>query len=93
MDFSFSSFADMSFDRDCIWLREENIDIGGGRISVGDIDKLKDHPEADTVMISGLRQDTFEYFIKTYGKQLKAIRFFQEQVYRGSFLARRPAAA
>ena len=29
--------------------------------------------------ISGLRQDTFEYFIETYGKQLKAIRFFKNK--------------
>ena len=55
------------------------MDIGGGRISVFDIDKLKDYPDADVVTISGLHQDTFEYFIKTYGKQLRAIRFFKNK--------------
>lgn len=55
------------------------MDIGGGRISNADIDKLKDHSDIDTVTISGLRQDTFEYFIKTYGKQFKAIRFFKNK--------------
>lgn len=86
MDFSFESFVHGNFDYDpatrkhhCLWLRDENMDIGGGRISVSDIDKLQNHPTADVVMISGLRQDTFEYFIKTYGKQLKAIRFFKNK--------------
>lgn len=86
MRFSFDSFVDGSFDYDpetkthsCIWLREEKMDIGGGRISISDIDKLKNYPLADVVTISGLQQDTFEYFIRTYGKQLKAIRFFKNK--------------
>lgn len=86
MEFSFESFVYGSFDYDavtethsCMWLREEKMDIGGGRISVFDIDKLKDYPDADVVTISGLHQDTFEYFIKTYGKQLRAIRFFKNK--------------
>lgn len=86
MDFSFESFHKGNFDYDpetklhtCLWLREEKMDIGGGTISVEDIDKLKDYPDTDVVTISGLRQDTFEYFIKTYGHQLKAIRFFKNK--------------
>ena len=86
MEFSFDSFIDGSFDYDCetkthgcIWLREEEMDIGGGKITVADIDKLKFYPDADIVTISGLRQDTFEYFIGTYGKQLKAIRLFKNK--------------
>lgn len=87
MNFSFESFVDGSFDYDrktethtCLWLREEKMDIGGGTISIEDIDKLKDYPDTDVVTISGLHQDTFEYFIKTYGKQLKAIRFFKNKL-------------
>lgn len=86
MKFSFDSFVDGSFDYDsktekhtCLWLREEQMDIGGGKISVADIDKLKNFPETDVVTISGLRQDTFEYFIQTYGSQLKAISFFKNK--------------
>lgn len=52
MEFSFDSFIDGSFDYDCetkthgcIWLREEEMDIGGGKITVADIDKLKFHPD------------------------------------------------
>lgn len=84
MNFSFESFVSGNFDYDKtikthIWLREENMDIGGGKITIADIDKLKNHPNAEVVTISGLKQDTFEYFIKTYGKQLKAIRFFKNK--------------
>ena len=86
MDFSFKSFVDGNFDYDratkthsCIWLREEKMDVGGGKITTADIDRLKAYPNAEVVTISGLRQDTFEYFIKTYGKQLKAIRFFKNK--------------
>ena len=88
MEFSFSSFCNGSFDWDpekeqhtrLLWLKEENPDIGGGRIRISDIDRLRDYPNEDTVMISGLRQDTFEYFINTYGNQLKAIKFFKNKL-------------
>lgn len=86
MKFSFDSFADGSFDYDCktknhtcLWLREANMDIGGGTISKEEIDSLTNYPDIDVVTISGLRQDTFEYFIKNYGKQLRAIRFFKNK--------------
>lgn len=86
MNFSFESFVYGNFDYDrvtkthtCIWLREEKMDIGGGKITTADIDRLKESPDAEIVTISGLQQDTFEYFIKTYGKQLKAIRFFKNK--------------
>lgn len=87
MDLSFRSFVygDLGHDRTtgthrCLWLREEAMDIGGGRITIADIDRLGAYPDAEVVMISGLQQDTFEYFIKTYGKQLKAIRFFKNKL-------------
>ena len=86
MDFSFKSFADGSFDYNKetethtrLYLREDNADISGGKIKFSDIDVLKNHPDVDTVTISGLNQETFEYFILNYGKQLKAIRFFKNK--------------
>ena len=86
IDFSFDSFVRGDFDYDkatethnSLWLREENMDIGGGKITIADIDRLKDYPDTEVVTISGLQQDTFEHFIKTYGKQLKAIRFFKNK--------------
>jgi hypothetical protein len=63
-----------------IWLREENMDIGGGKISYDDIDRLEDHHDTERVMISGLRQDTFEYFIEKYGDKVKYISFFKNKL-------------
>lgn len=87
MTFSFDSFVRGTFDYDRetqanigLWLREEKMDISGGTISKEDIDKLKNYPDIDVVTVSGLHQDTFEYFIKTYGKQFKAIRFFKNKL-------------
>lgn len=87
MNFSFDSFVNGDFDFDpvsqthtCLWLHDEKMDIGGGKISINDIDRLKDFADTDVVTVSGLKQDTFEYFIKTYGKQFKAIRFFKNKL-------------
>lgn len=63
-----------------IWLREEKMDIGGGKISKNDIDKLKNYENHDMVMISGLRQDTFNYFIEKYGESLKYVSFFKNKL-------------
>ena len=86
MDFTFHDFVNGYFDYDldkkthtCLWLRDEDMDIGGGKISISDIDRLKNYPETEVVRISGLRQDTFEFFIKTYGQKLKAIDFFKNK--------------
>ena len=80
MNIDAKSFFDGSFANDTIHLHEENWDIGGGRITIKDIDELANHPDAECVMISGLRQDTFEYFIRTYGSQLKAISFLRNKM-------------
>lgn len=86
MNFSFESFVNGDFDYDkrkkkhnSLWIHEEDMDVGGGKITIADIDKLKSYPNIDVVTISGLKQDTFEYFIRTYGKQFKAIRFFKNK--------------
>ena len=63
-----------------LWLHEADMDIGGGKISIPEIDVLADHPEVEAVAISGLRQDSFEYFIRTYGQQLRAIEFFKNKL-------------
>lgn len=86
LDFSFKSFINGTFDYDFntkkhtgLYLREEKADITGGKIKFSDIDVLKNYPDIDTVTISGLNQETFEYFILNYGNQLKAIRFFKNK--------------
>lgn len=93
MDLTFEQFCDGEFCVDprshedkILWLHEAAMDIGGGKISVGEIDVLAEHPEAEAVRITGLRQDTFEYFIKTYGRRLKAIEFFKNKLVEDWFL-------
>lgn len=83
MDFSFDCFSKDSFfktnSKKCMKLFNANADIGGGTITVEDIDVLAEHPEVDTVSITGLNQQTFEYFITKYGCRLKAIKFFKNK--------------
>lgn len=82
---NFDDFADGFWDYDeerghtGLYIHEANADIGGGKTKISDIDRLRDYPDADTLSISGLYQDTFEYFIRTYGHRLKAIRFFKNK--------------
>jgi hypothetical protein len=52
-------------------------DISGGRIKKQDIDILRKFPNVTEISISGLRQDTFDYFIENYGYQFKAIIFWK----------------
>lgn len=54
-------------------------EVDGGVISVEQIDTIRDFPNAKSIIISGLRQDTFEYFIHTYGKQFQAITFWKNK--------------
>lgn len=60
-------------------LCETDADVTGGKISISDIDKLANYPDVKSVTVSGLNQETFEYFIKTYGRQLRFIEFFKNK--------------
>lgn len=82
MNFSFESFVKGSFDYDSknkvhtsLSIVNENPWMNDIYVPISDIDRIKDYPDANVVNIVGLRQDTFDYFIKTYGHQFKAIRF------------------
>src|SRR5436190_24207199 len=52
-------------------------DISGGRIKRQDIDIIQEFPKITEISISGLTQDTFDYFIENYGYQFKAILFWK----------------
>ncbi|EQA70139.1 hypothetical protein [Leptospira noguchii] len=52
-------------------------DISGGKILKERIDTIKSNPHAKTIQISGLRQDTFDYFIENYASQFEAIYFWK----------------
>jgi hypothetical protein len=51
--------------------------ISGGRISKTEINAIQEFPGATSISISGLVQDTFDYFIENYGRQFKAINFWK----------------
>lgn len=74
---------DYDKERGChtgIWLRSDNMDITGGRITKEEIDRLSMYENREVLTISGLTQETFEYFIKKYGSELRAIRFFKNKM-------------
>ena len=54
-------------------------EVTGGMITVDEIDAIKQHPQAKSIVISGLKQDTFEYFIREYGNQFEAISFWKNK--------------
>lgn len=70
---SFSS-RDEGTDR-CISLIQSS--VSGGHITYEQIDVLKNHPNATEAHVSGLTQDTFNYFIENYGQQFKVINFWK----------------
>lgn len=84
---NFKAFIDGSWDYDkekeChtgIWIHSDNMDISGGRITKEEIDRLSEYENKEAITISGLTQETFEYFIKKYGKELRAVRFFKNKM-------------
>lgn len=54
-------------------------DVAGAVRFTDDIDRIKDFPDAGSVSVFGLDQETFEYFIKNFGKQFRYIRFFRNK--------------
>jgi hypothetical protein len=57
----------------------ENADIGGGKTTKEDIDKIIEYPNEENITLMGLNQDMLEYFVEHYGKQFKRIRFFKNK--------------
>ena len=57
-----------------------NVDIGGGRMQLHEIDALKKFPDAEILTVSGLDQAGFEYLIQNYGKQFKVLQFFKNKL-------------
>lgn len=52
-------------------------DISGGKIDRKTIDIIKENKNATAITISGLTQDTFDYFIETYADRFDAINFWK----------------
>lgn len=84
---NFPAFITGSWDydreKDChtgIWIHSDNMDVSGGRITKEEIDRLDGYEHKEAITISGLTQDTFEYFIRRYGQELRAVRFFKNKM-------------
>ena len=58
----------------------EDIDVGGGRMKLHEIDRLRDFPNARILVVSGLNQEGFEYLIRTYGQQFRVLQFFKNKL-------------
>ena len=73
---NFTSASFENFDIDLV----QN-EVGGGTVSIDQIDEaIGNNPGAGSIVISGLKQDTFEYLIKQYGKQFNAISFWKNKM-------------
>lgn len=73
------NFSSTSFENFDINLVQKEVD--GGSVSVDQIvEAIGKTPNARSIVISGLKQDTFEYFIERYGKQFEAISFWKNKL-------------
>lgn len=77
-EWNYPSYEDNSKETQLV-LQSLDADVSGGKIQISDIDKLANYPEVKSVTILGLSQDTFEYFIHTYGRQFRYINFFKNK--------------
>ena len=73
-----TNFNSSSFDSFDINLVQKEVD--GGNIQKEQIDSIREYPEAKSIIISGLKQDTFSYFIQKYGNQFEAISFWKNKM-------------
>ena len=65
-----NNFTTSRFDNFDINLVQK--EVGGGVVTVSQIDKsIKEKPNAKSIVISGLKQDTFDYFVHKYGRQFE----------------------
>ena len=71
------NFDAVSFDVYDINLVQREVD--GGIISIEQIDSIKKYPSAKSIVISGLKQETFDYFVNSYGSQFEAITFWKNK--------------
>jgi hypothetical protein len=76
-------FWDYDREKEChtgIWIHSDMMDVTGGRITEEEIDRLALYENKESITISGLTQETFEYFITKYGSELRAVSFFKNKL-------------
>ena len=52
-------------------------EVGGGRATLADLERIEEHPEATALTISGLDQGMFEALVSRYGSRFTAIHFWK----------------
>ena len=72
-----SNYTKANFNEFDINLVQKEVD--GGEISKEQIDSIGSHPDAKSIVISGLKQDTFDYFVSNYARQFEAISFWKNK--------------
>lgn len=77
MKFSVDNFEDAPFENYDLDLRQKEVD--GGQISIEQIDSIKNFPDAKSVVVSGLQDDTFVYFVERYASQFEVISFWKNK--------------
>lgn len=61
-------------------VEQKNSDITGGYITRDEIDLIEAWEGVERVMISGLKQDTFDYFVQHHAHKFKAILFWKNKL-------------
>jgi len=61
-------------------VEQKKRDVGGGVITYEEIDRFNEFESSEKIMISGLRQNTFEYFIRTQAYRFKVIMFWKNKL-------------
>jgi hypothetical protein len=52
-------------------------EIGGGKVTIAELDRIEQHPEATALAISGLDQATFETLIGRHGTRFEGLHFWK----------------
>jgi len=52
-------------------------EVGGGKVTVADLDRIDERPEATALTISGLDQSTFETLVNRHGDRFGALHFWK----------------
>lgn len=77
MKFSVGNFEDAPFENYDLDLRQKEVD--GGQISIEQIDSIRNFPDAKSIAISGLQDDTLTHFVEHYASQFEVISFWKNK--------------
>lgn len=76
VDLSNFETADRTLFDVCIIQNE----IGGGTTEIEQLERIEEYPNARSLIVSGLNQESFEYLIERFGNQFEAISFWKNKL-------------